>query len=159
MRRFKLPAQAQRCLIVYQGQNPLCCPLTEILLGAINMYSFKQTVLAHMNAGLIFLALSILPILGCAQAEHYKIGMANWEFNPVNLTIKPGDTVTWLNDDDTTHDLAFEIVFNSAPTSEKPQKVRETKEFSLVFKKAGTYHYVCKKHEEYDMKGTIIVEK
>ena len=107
---------------------------------------------------LIFISFSILACSDGARAEEYKIGMEGWEFNPATLTIKAGDTVTWVNDDDTAHNIAFEIEFDGAPTREKPVKVRMTEGYSIVFKKTGTYHYVCKIHENYDMKGTIIVE-
>ncbi len=107
---------------------------------------------------LIFLTCSIISFSERAHAEEYKIGMEGWEFSPITLTIKAGDVVTWVNDDDTNHNLAFEIEFDGAPTREKPIKVRTTKGYSLVFKNTGTFHYVCKIHENYDMKGTIIVE-
>ena len=107
---------------------------------------------------LVFMTLSILSCSDRAQAEEYKIGMEGWEFSPATLTVKAGDMVTWVNDDDTAHNIAFEIEFNGAPTREKPVKVSMTEGYSLVFEKTGTYHYVCKIHENYDMKGTIIVE-
>jgi plastocyanin len=107
---------------------------------------------------LIFLTFSILSFSDRVQAEEYKIGMEGWEFSPASLTIKAGDVVTWVNDDDTNHNIAFEVEFNGAPTREEPVKVRTTKEYSVVFKNTGTFHYFCKIHEDYDMKGTIVVE-
>ncbi|MBT4520236.1 MAG: hypothetical protein HOC23_09540 [Halieaceae bacterium] len=93
-----------------------------------------------------------------SQAEEYKIGMEGWEFNPATVTIAAGDTVTWVNDDSTNHNIAFEITFDAAPTRATPIKVRKTKAYSLVFPETGTFHYVCKIHEDYDMKGTIVVK-
>lgn len=110
------------------------------------------------TSNLIFITFSILAWSNGARAEEYKIGMEGWEFSPATLTIKAGDTVTWINDDNTAHNIAFEIEFDGAPTREKPVKVSTTEAYSLVFKNTGTYHYVCKIHENYDMKGTIIVE-
>jgi plastocyanin len=101
---------------------------------------------------------SVLSCSDRAQAEEYKIGMEGWEFNPATLTIKAGDVVTWVNDDDTAHNIAFKIEFEGAPTREKPVKVSTTNRYSLVFNNTGTFHYYCKIHENYDMKGTIIVE-
>lgn len=107
---------------------------------------------------LMLISFSILSCAHRAQAEEYKIGMEGWEFSPAILTIKAGDMVTWVNDDDTAHNIAFEVQFDGAPTREKPVKVRTTEGYSLVFNNTGTFHYVCKIHENYDMKGTIIVE-
>jgi len=95
---------------------------------------------------------------GTAPATH-KVGMADWLFKPAELTIQAGDTVTWLNDDDTLHNVAFyEVKPANAPTREKPQKVRKRKEFSLAFDQAGVFKYVCTIHEEFDMKGVITVK-
>jgi len=124
----------------------------SLLKGTDPMTTFRTLI------GLLFWTVFTTIFSVEALAEEHKIGMAGWEFNPVKLNIKTGDTVTWLNDDDTNHNIAFEIEFDSAPTLEKPIKVRATKEYSLVFNQAGTYHYVCKIHANYDMKGVIIAE-
>jgi len=96
---------------------------------------------------------------GVEQTTGHKVGMQDWVFTPAELTIQVGDTVTWLNDDDTNHDVAFyEITPVNAPTREKPQKVRKRKEFTLSFDHAGVFKYVCTIHEDYDMKGVIVVK-
>ncbi|HEC16844.1 MAG TPA: hypothetical protein ENI99_09785 [Sedimenticola sp.] len=96
---------------------------------------------------------------GVAQAGEHEIGMAGWEFNPAELTITAGETVVWYNDDDTNHDIAFEIEFENAPTLEKPHKVRSTKRYAMTFNQPGIYRYTCKIHRDYDMKGVIIVKE
>ncbi len=95
--------------------------------------------------------------LGAAQAGGNRVGMEGWEFDPAELTIRKGESVTWVNDDDTAHNLAFETELESAPTLEKPTKVRMTEEFTLAFNKAGVYKYTCKIHRNYDMNGVITV--
>ncbi len=108
----------------------------------------------------ICLAIALLSLssFNTAIAADYKIGMEGWEFNPAELTVHAGDTVTWINDDDTNHDIAFEIEFEGAPTLDNPHKVRTTKQFSLAFDKPGVYRYTCKIHRDYDMKGIIKVK-
>jgi OOP family OmpA-OmpF porin len=86
------------------------------------------------------------------------IGMEGWEFAPDVVTIPVGATVTWLNDDDTTHDLAFPGEHVGLPTTAKPHKVRQTETYAVTFDLPGTYEYVCKRHLDYDMKGSVIVE-
>ena len=93
-----------------------------------------------------------------SAAEH-TVGMEGWEFNPPELTIKVGDTVVWVNDDDTAHNIAFEIEFAAAPTMEQPQKVSMTEKWSFTFDKPGVYKYTCKIHRNYDMNGVVIVEE
>ena len=63
-----------------------------------------------------------------------------------------------LNDDDTTHDLAFPGEHVGLPTTAKPHKVRQTETYAVTFDLPGTYEYVCKRHLDYDMKGSVIVE-
>jgi plastocyanin len=109
---------------------------------------------ALVLAGCIVLA----GALSSASSAEYTVGMAGWEFNPPELTIKVGDTVIWHNDDDTAHNIAFDIEFEDAPTMDKPQKVRMTENWTYTFDKAGVYKYTCKIHRNYDMNGVIVVK-
>ena len=108
----------------------------------------------------IWLAFALLAfgLASKALAEEPRIGMEGWEFSPAEVTIKSGETVTFHNNDDTNHDIAFDEGIEERPTLEKPYKVRQTKEYSLTFTKPGTFNYVCKIHRDYDMKGVIIVK-
>jgi plastocyanin len=108
------------------------------------------------------LPLTILIVCACSAspilAEQHTVGMAGWEFNPVELTIRVGDTVVWHNDDDTAHNVAFEIEFADAPTLDKPRKVRMEEKWAFTFDEAGVYKYTCKIHRKYDMNGVIVVK-
>jgi len=89
----------------------------------------------------------------------YKVSLENWEFTPAELTIQPGDTVTWLNDDDTDHNLGFyEVRPATGPTDKKPEDLSVGKKYSLVFNQKGVFKYVCTIHKRQDMKGTVIVK-
>lgn len=92
------------------------------------------------------------------QAAEHTVGMEGWEFDPVTLTINVGDTVVWHNNDDTAHNIAFEIERDGVPTMDKPQKVRMTERWTMTFDKPGVYKYTCKIHRNYDMNGVVIVE-
>ena len=91
-------------------------------------------------------------------AEH-KISMKDWLFNPRELAVDVGDMVTWVNEDDTMHNIYFEADFPEAPQKDDPQKIKARKKFSLKFEKAGEYNYYCKNHLDYDMKGKVIVKE
>lgn len=106
----------------------------------------------------IILFVVTISFAGMAYAAEHKVGMENWTFNPAKITIKAGDSVLWVNDDDTTHKLVFEDASLGGPTKDSPTKLRQGKEFSFTFKKAGVYKYYCKPHKNQDMKGEVIVK-
>jgi plastocyanin len=74
------------------------------------------------------------------------------QFNPATLTIRAGDSVTWVNSD---------IVAHTATTPTSAQQrfdsrlIELGKSWKHTFRKAGTYDYVCTYHPT--MKGTIKV--
>jgi len=92
------------------------------------------------------------------MASTHKISMAGWVFNPAEITINAGDTITWINDDDTTHKIVFEDKSLGAPTIDDPVRIRQKREFSFTFKKAGTFKYYCLPHADQDMRGKVIVK-
>jgi len=81
-------------------------------------------------------------------AEVVRIG--NFTFNQPVLTIHPGTTVTWVNEDDIPHTVvAKDMTFRS--------KVLDTGDrFSFTFAKAGQFDYFCSIHPH--MTGKIIVK-
>lgn len=94
---------------------------------------------------------------GLANAQEYRISMQGWEFHPAELTIEYGDTVVWVNDDDTLHNLYFEDTLPGVPVKKKPRKIRKGREFSYTFNNIGSFNYLCKIHRGQDMRGKIIV--
>ena len=81
-------------------------------------------------------------------AETIHIG--NFMFDHSALTVRPGTTVTWINDDDIPHTVvAQDQSFRS--------KVLDTGDrFSFTFAKAGQFVYFCSLHPH--MTGTIVVK-
>jgi plastocyanin len=74
----------------------------------------------------------------------------NFAFAPAQLTVKPGTTVTWVNEDDIPHTVvATAKAFRS--------KALDTDDkFSFTFTTPGSYGYFCSLHPH--MQGTIVVE-
>ena len=78
-------------------------------------------------------------------------------FDPANVTIQPGDHVTWTNDDTASHtvtsgnpnDNVTGTVFDSS-------LVKAGATFSFQFANAGTYNYFCQVHPW--MTGMVTVE-
>jgi plastocyanin len=84
-----------------------------------------------------------------ARAEEVVVRVENFTFNPAEITIKSGTTVTWQNADDIPHSIVEDAVkFRSAAfdSSEK---------FSMTFTDPGEVGYFCGLHPH--MKGKVIV--
>jgi len=85
-----------------------------------------------------------------AKAADTAVKISNFTFNPPQLTVKAGTTVTWTNEDDIPHTVTSTTqVFKSAAL-DTDQK------FSFTFTTPGTYKYFCALHPH--MTGTIVVE-
>jgi plastocyanin len=85
-----------------------------------------------------------------AAAGGAQVAIKGFAFNPASVTIKAGESVTWTNQDGTTHDVAGDKgEFDSG-------SLGSDSTFTFTFAKAGTYAYHCSIHP--NMTGTIIVQ-
>jgi plastocyanin len=85
-----------------------------------------------------------------ATAADTEVKIDNFTFVPQRVTVKPGTTVTWINEDDIPHAIA-------ATGKEFRSKVLDTNDkYSFTFKTMGTFEYFCSLHPH--MTGTIVVE-
>lgn len=85
-----------------------------------------------------------------SSASGPQVIMKNTAYNPATLTIKVGQTVTWVNQDPMQHD----VVANKGEF--KSSLLASGGTFSFKFTQAGTYAYYCSIHP--NMLGTIIVQ-
>ena len=79
------------------------------------------------------------------------IEMGDHFFDPAQLTVKVGATVTWKSVGQSTHDLAA----RDGSFSLGAMSFGQT--FSFTFTKAGRYPYVCMQHEGDGMIGEVTV--
>lgn len=79
--------------------------------------------------------------------------MADNKFEPGSLTVAPGTTVTWTNEDNFAHTVTAE---EGAPASFDSGDLEGDATFEQTFEKAGTYPYVCEIHPA--MSGEVVVE-
>ena len=100
----------------------------------------------------------VLSLSTNAFSEEHKVSMEGWEFNPASLTVKIGDTVVWINNDDTKHKISFENKLLGGPTRDDAHKFNIGDKFNFKFTKAGKFKYVCTTHEGQDMVGVIVVK-
>jgi plastocyanin len=98
--------------------------------------------------GMLVVATALLPA-GAARADDIAIHIDNFVFEPAQLTVKAGQTVTWTNRDDIPHTVVCAGKFRS--------KTMDTDgTFSFTFMSAGEYKYFCSLHPH--MTGVIKVE-
>jgi len=90
-------------------------------------------------------------LIARAQSPASAVLIDNFTFNPQQLTVKAGTTVTWTNKDDIPHGIA------SANNAFSKSKALDTDDsYSFTFTTPGTYAYFCYIHPH--MTGTIVVE-
>jgi plastocyanin len=86
---------------------------------------------------------------GAGTAAATAVSIANFAFDPASVTVKVGDTVTWTNNDSTTHTITGDGGLDSGD-------VAPGSTFSKTFDKAGTYKYHCSIHPT--MTGEVVVQ-
>jgi plastocyanin len=85
-----------------------------------------------------------------APASDAKVQIDQYAFLPQRITVKPGTTVTWTNDDDDSHTVA------SSSKLFKSKALDTGDKFSFTFTTPGRYDYFCSLHPH--MTGAVVVE-
>ncbi len=91
---------------------------------------------------------ALFVVAGTVGAADKGVTIAGFAFKPDTITVKAGDTVTWTNNDGTTHTATgsgFDTGNISSGTSA-----------SVTFNTAGSFVYHCSIHAS--MTGTVVVE-
>ncbi len=83
-----------------------------------------------------------------SSSTNGKITIARHAFNPQRMVIKPGTTVTWDNQDASSHTIVF--------GTQQSDVMRRGGAYSRVFSTAGEYPYHCGLHSY--MTGTVVVQ-
>jgi plastocyanin len=87
--------------------------------------------------------------MAAARCENLAVMIDNFTFEPAQVTIKVGTTVTWKNRDDIPHTVVSAGKFRS--------KTLDTDDsYSFTFTSPGDYKYFCSLHPH--MTGMIKVE-
>jgi plastocyanin len=94
-------------------------------------------------------AIPALAIGGAHSASTHTVTLSHIRFHPGALSIKRGDTVTWLWEDKGTKHNVTGSGFKS--------RTMATGSFSVRFTKAGTFNYHCTIHVKEGMVGKIVV--
>lgn len=89
------------------------------------------------------------PVL--SDASRVNVEIAEFDFSPRELTVRPGATITWTNRDSAPHDATDEA--GTWGTGALWQGESAT----VSFDSPGEYEYICTFHP--NMKGTVTVEE
>jgi plastocyanin len=84
-----------------------------------------------------------------------EVSMQNIQFDPADITIDAGETVTWTNDESVAHDVEGDGPGGKFSSGEAGG-MQEGDTFSHTFDEPGTYDYVCRVHAP-GMAGTVTV--
>lgn len=99
----------------------------------------------------ILAAVAALAVTGGAQAATTKtVSIYGSTFSPKSVTITAGDTVRWINRDNTTHQI-----YGSKGSFISPI-LKHGETYSFTFNAAGTYHYKDELHPK--LTGTVVVK-
>ncbi len=109
------------------------------------------------------LLLSVLAV-GCASSPSNApatgavnsgaVSIKGFAFNPAQLSVTKGATVTWTNDDDSAHTVTSGVP--GTPSGRFDQRLDAGKTFTFTFADAGTYDFFCNIHTS--MKAAVLVK-
>jgi plastocyanin len=109
----------------------------------------KTTGISRLAASLALLAAlgstaatkaTTSPTTAQQQAAVAQVKIDNFSFMPQVITVAPGTTVTWVNNDDIPHTVV------STTDVFKSKALDTDDKFSFTFDKPGTYDYNCSIH-------------
>lgn len=94
------------------------------------------------------------PIEEEEETSGAEVLMQNNTFQPAEITISVGTTITWTNEDAVGHTVTSGT--RGSPSGMFDADVGAGETFSFTFEETGTYEYFCSIHPGMD--GTVIVE-
>jgi plastocyanin len=75
----------------------------------------------------------------------------SYRFDPEVIQVNAGDTVTWKNEDNFTHDVQLK-----SGDDTKRHELEPGDKVKVTFDEPGTYDFVCNLHPR-DMRGRVVV--
>jgi plastocyanin len=88
-----------------------------------------------------------------AQGQEVTVRMEDNFFDPANITVEPGTTVTWVQSGDNPHTTtSYDGLWDSGMIEGGSGGT-----FSFTFEESGTYDYFCIPHEQLGMIGSVTV--
>ena len=109
-------------------------------------------------AGVGLVAVSLLPFnpgrveAGSDGPKVVTVEIRNFAFDPATVTVHPGDTVEWKNEDNVPHTATA----NTPKPGFDSGVIQPGAAWRYAAREKGTYNYICKIHPY--MKGKLIVQ-
>lgn len=118
---------------------------------------------------LIIGAVLVLALTGCAEQtatqenppspegaveQQTQIVIVSQQYEPSELTVPPGTTITWVNQSDDTHTVTAGVRDNPSGLFDSGDLALNDS-FQFTFDTPGVYEFFCRHHE--GMRGTITV--
>ena len=101
--------------------------------------------------GALTAAVALAASASTAFAQDQTVAMVDFDFEPNEVTVNVGDTVTWTNEGDAPHTATDRDGAWDTGTVDPGGSA------SITFETAGTYEYFCEIHPQ--MVGTVVVEE
>jgi plastocyanin len=96
-------------------------------------------------------ALATPALLSAAPGNTVQVNIAKFAYGPKDITVTPGTTVVWTNQDETPHT----VTSNDKSFASKGMDTGDT--FERTFATEGDYNYICTVHPF--MTGVVHVRK
>lgn len=107
--------------------------------------AFGKTIAAAIAATLVANS-----AFAAGHSQNHTIKIKSFTFDSADLTIKAGDTITFINEDSAPHTA-------TAKNGEfETGRLGKGQEASVKFEKAGVFEYFCKFHRNMTAKITVI---
>jgi len=105
--------------------------------------------------GVLLCAFAATAVVGlpAAHASNAAVNIQNFSFQPQNVTVSVGDTVTWTMEDANTQHT---VTSDDNPPSFNSPTLNTGQTFSHTFNQAGTFSYHCNIHQSMTGKVTVM---
>lgn len=105
----------------------------------------------YWSVVLLGLALVMVPLVAqeTKKGTTHKVSIKGFEYVPKQLTVHPGDTVVWTNEDIVPHTATAKGVFDS-------KEIGSKESWTYKAGRKGKFPYICTYHPT--MKGELNVE-
>lgn len=108
------------------------------------------TIFLWPAAAAMCLLLAVCSASVAAAPTTHTVVIADMKFSPETLTVKPGDTIVWVNKDFFPHNA------RTADRTFQSPDLETSTSWRYVATRVGTFSYVCTLHPT--MKGTLVVK-
>jgi plastocyanin/uncharacterized membrane protein len=133
--------------------------LVRTVASALAFLLSLLSVIYNQTRPILLIILMAALTLGASTEEPPKnnvhvVLIKGMKFVPKLLEIKPGETVRWINESGSSHNVVSnDGSFKSEMLDDNGEK------FEYTFNKEGKFQYYCQPHRMMGMNGTLIVKK